>query len=191
MNAATLQAKRNQPQFCGNRPLRTHVIAAALLTYEALIFNSAKRFTAQAAARGKEELAVELAAVSTEELEAFRASLLDQCIPLESLHITKDTHSRTNIFGGLVGTTAAIGTSIYAFSIGAGMLTSILLPCLILSSCILLIGSSHTSPTTRRIWFADLLESVIARRTGRGGRRPLTRIRAATPLKANISANAA
>lgn len=171
-----------QTPYQGSRPLNTHYIAAALLTYEAEVFSTAKRFTPGTANRGKDDLAEELANISTEELESYRASLLDRSIALETLHITKDRASKANLSFGIIGTVIGIGASIYGLSIGASFLSSILVPGLILGSCSLLISSSHVSPLTRRIWFADLLELVISRRTGKG-RGAYSRIKPARIIK--------
>lgn len=168
MNTARRYDFTARAPFRGVRPLNTHIIAAALLSYEEEVFSTARRFTPRAASRGKDDLAAELSTVSTEELEAFRASLLDNMVPLETLHITKDRSSRANLSFGILGTAAGIGASIYGLAIGASFLSSILVPGLILGGCALLMSSSHVSPLTRRIWFADLLELVISRRTGKG-----------------------
>jgi hypothetical protein len=190
MNALRKIDFSQRSPYQGSRPLNTHVIAAALLTYESQVFSTAKRFTARTAGRGKDLLSEDLATVPTEELEAYRAALLDTSTSLESLHITKDRTSIANMSFGVIGTLIGIGASVYGLSIGASLSMSILVPGLVLAGCALLISSSHVSPLTRRIWFADLLELVISRRTGKG-RGALSRVRGPRFAKQNATPFAA
>lgn len=108
-----------------------------------------------------------VATVPVEVLESYLEDLLDSSIKDERLHIKRETSWVRTIMIPLIGVLGGVIIGLYAVSLGTSLIASFGITALVSFPFAMLMQLHPKLGLTRRMTFAQVLSSEIARRRGR------------------------